>query len=75
MSEIGIKIFTTQLFFTDHLKHKIIDERTCKTPLVGELSYYYHLFFKLSGFPEFFGKVFLMTLKFFSLDFLQEQYI
>ena len=71
---VTIKIFATQCFFTDHLKHKTVNKTTCRTPsaspretmctLVEELSNCYKNFSRLSGFPDVFDKVFLITFKF-----------
>ena len=32
LSQIPCKIFATQCFFTDHLKHKLVDKTTCRVP-------------------------------------------
>ena len=74
LSEITCKIFATQCFFNDHLKHKTVNKTTCRIPsaksspimcmLVEELSYCYDYFLRLSGFLNLFGKIFLITFKF-----------
>ena len=32
LSQIPYKTFATQCFFTDHLKHKLVDKPTCRMP-------------------------------------------
>ena len=87
ISQISFKIFVTQYFFTDHLKHKTVNQTTRRTPsanphqlctkLVEELSNCYVYFLRLSVFPDLFSKVFLITCKFSLFEslptFLQEQ--
>ena len=87
LPQVFCKTFATQCFLTDHLKHKTVNKTTCRMPLanphqlmytlVEELSKCYDYFLRLSGFPDLFGKVFLITLKFSlfasSTSFLQEQ--
>ena len=68
-------MFATQcFFFTDHLKHKIVIKTTCRVSskrsfstvsiLVQELFNCYDHFFRFSGFPNLFSKVFLIIFKF-----------
>ena len=35
VSQIPCKIFATQCFFTDHLKHKTVHKTACRTPSVN----------------------------------------
>ena len=61
-----VKPLLHSVFSNDHLKHKTINKTTCtmSSALVEELSNCYDYFLRLSGFPDLFGKVFLITFKF-----------
>ena len=71
------KIFATQCFLTDHLKHKIVNKTTCRMSSANPLQLYKHIrepfnyydnFLKLSGFADLFDKVFMINFKFSLLE-------
>ena len=41
-SQIPCKIFATQCFFTDHLKHKTVNIMTCRMPSANPRQLYAH---------------------------------
>ena len=71
-SQVACKIFAPQL------KHKTGNKTTCKAPSANLSQPCTHqlksfptvvVFFRISGFPDFFGKAFLITYKFSKIDF------
>ena len=40
--QIASKTFATQCFFTDHLNHKIMNKKTCRTPLANPRQLWIH---------------------------------
>ena len=58
------QIFTTQCFFTDHLKYKTVNNSATMRTLVEKLRNWDDYFLRLSGFPDVFGEAFLITFKF-----------
>ena len=68
----NISQIATQCLFTDHLNHKTVNKATYRMPqsstamgiLVEKLSNCCNYFLRLLGFPDLYGKVFLITFKF-----------
>ena len=74
VSQIRCNTLATQCSFTDRLKLKIVNKIASRMPsadihlivstLVGELLSCHDYFLLLSGFPDLFGKMFLINVKF-----------
>ena len=71
------KIFATQCFFADHLKHKTVNKTTCRMSSANPHQLYKHIrepfnyydnFLKFSGFAGLFDKVFMINFKFSSFE-------
>ena len=79
--KISLKeLVKSQVFFTDHLKHKTMNKTTCRMPSadlrivicrsVRYLCYCSNYFFRLAEFTDLFGKLFLANSRLPLRDFL-----